>query len=802
MSRPKLSEFKPERQSVKDVRVVAWFNILKDCLEQMPDTPVYQLAAPMKKDVYQWYLDDHARLPDLYPPIHTSYFMATWRKHVPEVRLRRVLRFTKCKECESLREKRWDRSASQESRDKALSDLQTHYRFVKGERGYALTKAHKGVINPTKVLSMAQDGTSQLPNGIPQFAQALHGQEQAHNRMHHHMTLTMVHGMGTKCYVTRDNIAGDPNLSVECLQRTLQWVEDVRGELPPQLYLQLDNCWRENKNNTLINWLASLVERGLFPGGIEVGFLPMGHTHNEVDQAASRISIALRRRDIHTAAQLMAMLKECFADLDVELVTKVADTKSFLNPGNHKSWKKSRFMRHQNITAFRYFLIDKAPNGDIHIRTKYKYDGLWSRPKCPIKGQGPESTKRVGRLRPQADVYGISAVKVREALYRQGVMKSLELCRVRVSPDAYQELLLTYRAVFSSPPVDFHWKNGGVFHTETLAPAERGKSYDEELRVPGASGLFQDWQQVINHRVCPEPSSICAGHMVAVDTEGILSTTEAPDPKFGFRMGKVCAVDRVLRHVKVQWWTTSSKKFQQKAVWRPWIARQGTTVNAEDCFYTFNGLTSAGRVKAGIFRSIEYTLTCREDEKSLEEIRSSEAAEFPQVFNPLDLSEYNEDHQDARPSTSTHKARKRKTTANASDADDDGSSSYAASYTSSSSSSSHSSSSFSSSSSSSSSAYSGSSASPGASSSDRPRPADVTSRYFDDECRGEANCKCDFKWCLVAGASSSVLSAVYNHNISKARELGKSLSNPQATKEWMRLEELIKPADTRRRTRK
>ena len=83
--------------------------------------------------------------------------------------------------------------------------------------------------------------------------------------------------------------------------------EKISGELPPVLYLQLDNCWRENKNNVLMNWCASLVERGLFPGGIEIGFLPVGHTHNEVDQIASRISIALRRRDILTPEHLIAL---------------------------------------------------------------------------------------------------------------------------------------------------------------------------------------------------------------------------------------------------------------------------------------------------------------------------------------------------------------------------------------------------------------------------------------------------------------------------------------------------------------
>jgi len=339
------------RESVKDIATIAWFAVLKDFLEQMPDRPVYQLAAPLKSDVYLWYEEDSLRWPTLYPHVSRPYFLATWRNHVKEVQLRRVLRFTKCERCSTLRDIRWDRQQSVEKRNTAMKDLKDHYSFVKKERGYALMKAHRGVIDPSNVLSIAQDGTQQLPNGLPQFAQAIHGQEKAHNRLHHHLTLSMVHGMGTRCYVTRDNVYSDPNLTIECLQRTLKWVEEARGgKLPNQLYLQLDNCFRENKNSLLLNWLASLVERGLFPGGIEVGFLPVGHTHNEVDQVASRISIALRRREIHTPAQLFALLKECFVGLDVQLVQHVADTQSFIQAGREKSWKNSRFMRHQNIS--------------------------------------------------------------------------------------------------------------------------------------------------------------------------------------------------------------------------------------------------------------------------------------------------------------------------------------------------------------------------------------------------------------------------------------------------------------------
>ncbi len=82
--------------------------------------------------------------------------------------------------------------------------------------------------------------------------------------------------------------------------------EKLLGKLPPELHIQLDNCFRENKNSYVINWLGTLVERGLFPNGIYVSFLPVGHTHNEMDQVASRISIALRRDHMHPEGNVRA----------------------------------------------------------------------------------------------------------------------------------------------------------------------------------------------------------------------------------------------------------------------------------------------------------------------------------------------------------------------------------------------------------------------------------------------------------------------------------------------------------------
>ncbi len=49
------------------------------------------------------------------------------------------------------------------------------------------------------------------------------------------------------------------------------------GKLPPILFLQLDNCWRENKNVYMFAYLTWLVETGfLGVNKINLGFLPVG----------------------------------------------------------------------------------------------------------------------------------------------------------------------------------------------------------------------------------------------------------------------------------------------------------------------------------------------------------------------------------------------------------------------------------------------------------------------------------------------------------------------------------------------
>ena len=400
----------PKRR--KACKVLAWFQLLKPCLEAQPDNGQFHVNAPTKGEVFRWYQRDRALYPTIFPEVHPKYFNQVWRELIPEIKLRKVLRFTRCKTCEALREKAFDCSASQMERSMARCTLEHHYRFVKRERAEALRKAMEAVMRSWDALSIAIDGTSQLPRGLPQFGRNLHGEEKSINRLHHHMTLVVVHGLGTRCYVNRDNVASDPNSTVEVLQRTLQWVEDQRGRLPGKLYIQVDNCWRENKNSTFLNFCASLVERGLFEYGIEVAFLPVGHTHNEVDQVASRISVAVRRRDVKTPSALYAILREGFPEMDVIVLQNVADTKKFLNPSGKPEWTGSRWKPIHNVTEHRYFRFSRDAQQTLVLHHKADVDSEYGHPYYPLKGTGPhasqqEFTKRVL----QADGYGTNAWK-------------------------------------------------------------------------------------------------------------------------------------------------------------------------------------------------------------------------------------------------------------------------------------------------------------------------------------------------------------------------------------------------------
>jgi hypothetical protein len=98
----------------------------------------------------------------------------------------------------------------------------------------------------------------------------------------------------------------DSNLTCTLILDIITMISNIRGKmLPPVLFLQMDNCGRENKNHTVIGFLAMLIELKVFTE-IYLTFLPVGHTHCKVDQRFSRISVHLKPQDLPTLDHMIS----------------------------------------------------------------------------------------------------------------------------------------------------------------------------------------------------------------------------------------------------------------------------------------------------------------------------------------------------------------------------------------------------------------------------------------------------------------------------------------------------------------
>ena len=116
-----------------------------------------------------------------------------------------------------------------------------------------------------------------------------------------HVTGSIVHGRGVYGFFDMGQWPHASNLTITVLENILYM---YRNEIPPTLYLQLDNCGRENKNRFVFSFCSLLVELGIFDK-VKISFLMVGHTHEDVDQLFSRFSSWLKHRNAESLPALL-----------------------------------------------------------------------------------------------------------------------------------------------------------------------------------------------------------------------------------------------------------------------------------------------------------------------------------------------------------------------------------------------------------------------------------------------------------------------------------------------------------------
>ena len=222
-----------------------------------------------------------------------STFNKAWNSDPDLLKIlcRAHLKFAKCDFCVRHRQLK-DRKRTEEERAKDNEELRAHLQHVKDEKSYYYSNRLRARQHPERILSIIIDGADQSKHHLPHFHEESHATSEA-KRFKTHLYGVLAHGHGAWAFTMPDHEQQGHNVTIQALYEVLSDIKKEYGVLPPILKLQLDNTTKQNKGQYLFGFLAMLVALGHF-NEIEVNFLPVGHTHEDIDQFFSRISLRLR----------------------------------------------------------------------------------------------------------------------------------------------------------------------------------------------------------------------------------------------------------------------------------------------------------------------------------------------------------------------------------------------------------------------------------------------------------------------------------------------------------------------------
>jgi hypothetical protein len=278
-------------------------------------------------------------------------------------------------------------------------------------------------------MSVIIDGMDQaktkLPNPVrhskstePLFQQAVH------------VTGVLNHGGEVPAQVILEDgrATKDSNNTINSLCHVLRQHQRT-GPLPEVLYIQLDNATGENKNRFILFFCALLVGAGVFEK-VKLSFLPVGHTHEDIDQLFSRFAESLRRMD-------------CFSWDDLERIIR--------SSYHSENGSQPEVVRNPKVPDFKGWMEDKEIDISGHTGPMcFKFQKDDSTADVLMYARGRTSVKVVaGQPDEQStwfpeDGYVVVSVEVASNLWTQDLFRvpprDLPLTEIRQTIAVYEDL--------------------------------------------------------------------------------------------------------------------------------------------------------------------------------------------------------------------------------------------------------------------------------------------------------------------------------------------------------------------------
>lgn len=158
------------------------------------------------------------------------------------------------------------------------------------------------------------------------------------------VTGVIAHGYCTQLYVADEHLSHGASAFCDVLGRVLEFVwshcQATGKAFPKHLVVQSDNTTAQAKNTYVTMFLAFLVAKYKF-ATTNLFFLPVGHTHEDIDQFFGVIlEVVLKRVPFQTPSELVALLQERLAArvaakgevLHVMHLTGIRDFSAWLSP--------------------------------------------------------------------------------------------------------------------------------------------------------------------------------------------------------------------------------------------------------------------------------------------------------------------------------------------------------------------------------------------------------------------------------------------------------------------------------------
>lgn len=278
--------------------------------ERMPDTNERHLPLFQKKSVYEVFREQYTVLHGYHNIPSLAYFYTTWKKYCGDIKVRRIQRFTKCTDCEYIRDALAKYGTDKKSTAPLLERRRLHIEMVSRERREYQKRCELAALYPSQYTSLIVDGADQSGYGLPHFT--VNTKATVGHSLKVRLIGVLEHGARKhlSLYTMTAEFETGANHIVEALHRTLS-SKALGSKLQGKLFLQVDNCTRENKNSFLFCYLECLVAWGVYEE-IFVSFLPIGHTHSDIDQAFSCTSRRLKFNNAATMEDLHDELRKSF----------------------------------------------------------------------------------------------------------------------------------------------------------------------------------------------------------------------------------------------------------------------------------------------------------------------------------------------------------------------------------------------------------------------------------------------------------------------------------------------------------